>query len=562
MSSNHFTVEENHEKYSDVCDIRKKKDRKETNVLNAFSGLECPGKELHEWESHSKLYKEKFKKAKQCLQRRISTMKRFPARSEKNKTSRKKHVYPIQVAYSFGKDCLKKFATKEQQNTFESSTNNLIKEISKTQTNIPTYFGNSIEQSIRNRGRNNTIKSILNQEYYNGEVTDLIDRIRSTGYNKSSKNNQERFYTIINEAFSRNAKYNEEAEEEEEEEEEVKEENETEKELINILKKEMKKRRKTKKKSLSVAPAQGANLTNLNTLLQSERFAITNEAKREEIIKRIEKIKKLFADKVLIDEKLYMLEDIFYGTFQKLNKLNRNMYSIITKTAGQPLTKKTLKRAGINEKYLTKANSYDARVKLQKSIMDTHSKLKDKLETINKDIDKLLESGNNDIDANLNDFYDNDLPRLLLEDINSELRKLNKNENKKERLSKEQKEIYNQVKEIHKLNTELAEAEEKLEINLTKQNKLETLLKLNAIKSNPDRLKTATDTLKGLKEEEGGLQKNVLDKYNKKTSDIRGFLVEINRKYVNPYILKERLERLIKAEQSLMTLQSLLPFAL
>ena len=558
MSSNHFTVEENHEKYNDVCDIRRKIDRTDTNVLKAFSGLECPGKELHEWESHSKLYKEKFKKAKQCLQRRISTMKRFPARSEKNKTSRKKHVYPIQVAYSYGKDCLKKFATKEQQNTYESSTNDLIKEISKTQANIPAYFGNSIEQSIRNRGKNNNIKSILNQEYYNGEVTDLINRIRSTGYNTASKDNQELFYTIINKAFSRNAKYNEELESEEEEAEGA---NETEKELINILKKEMKKRRKTKKKSLSAAPAAPVeNLINLNTLLQSERFAITNEAKREEIIKRIEKIKKIFADKILIDEKLYMLEDIFYGTFEKLNKINKNMYSIITKIAGQPLTKKTLKRAGINEKYLTKANSYDARVKLQRSIMDTHSKLKDKLETINKDIDKLLESGNNDIDENLNNFYTYDLPTLLLKDINIGLRKLNKDE--KERFSKEKEEIYNQVKEIHKLNTELAEAEAKLEMNLTKQNKLEALLKLNAIKSNPDRLKTATDTLKELKEEEGTLQKDVLDRYNKKTSDIKDFLVEINRKYVNPYILKERLDRLILAEKSLLALQSLLPLGL
>jgi hypothetical protein len=168
-------------------------------------------------------------------------MKRFPARSETNKTSRKKHVYPIQVAYSYGKDCLKKFATKEQQNTYESSTNDLIKEISKTQANIPAYFGNSIEQSIRNRGKNNNIKSILNQEYYNGEVTDLINRIRSTGYNTASKDNQELFYTIINKAFSRNAKYNEELESEEEEAEGA---NETEKELINILKKEMKKRRR------------------------------------------------------------------------------------------------------------------------------------------------------------------------------------------------------------------------------------------------------------------------------------------------------------------------------
>lgn len=556
MNSNFFTTEENHEKYDDVCDIRKKNKRTETNVLNAFSGLECPGKELHEWESHSKLYKEKFKKAKQCLQRRISTMKKFPARSEKNKTSRRKHIYPIQVAYSFGKDCLKKFATKEQQNIFQSSTNDLIKEISKTQTNIPSYFGNSIEQSIQNRGKTNPIKDILNQEYYNGDVTDLIDRIRSTGYNKASTNNQEQFYTIINEAFSRNTKYTNELERENEE--KAEENNEVEKELINILKSEMKKRRKTKKKSLSITPASKVNLTNLNSILQSERFAITNEAKREEIIKRIEKIKKLFAEKLLIDEKLYMLEDIFYVTFEKFNKLNKNMYNITTKLAGQPLTRKTLKRAGINEKYLSKVNSYEGRVKLQRSIMDTHTKLKDKLETINKDIDKLLESGDDDIDENLNNFYKNDLPIFLLNDINSGLHKLSKNE--KERFSKEKEEIYNQVTEIQKLNTELAEAEIQLEINLRKQTRLESLLKLNNIQSNPDSLKSATDTLQELKKAEVTLQKNVFTKYNKKTSDIKDFLVEINRKYANPYILKVRLDRIILAEQSLAALQSLLSF--
>ena len=73
-----YIAEEDPSKYDEVCDIRKKKNRTNTNVLDAFSGLECPGRELHEWESHTKLYKDKFKKAKQCVQRRITTMKKFP----------------------------------------------------------------------------------------------------------------------------------------------------------------------------------------------------------------------------------------------------------------------------------------------------------------------------------------------------------------------------------------------------------------------------------------------------------------------------------------------------
>ncbi len=114
-----YTAVENDQKYTDVCDIRKKSNRTNSNVFEAFSvGLECPGKELHEWESSSKQYRDKFKRAKQCVQRRLTTMKRFPARSTANKTSRKKHIYPIQVAYAYGKDCLNTFKIYENDVLF------------------------------------------------------------------------------------------------------------------------------------------------------------------------------------------------------------------------------------------------------------------------------------------------------------------------------------------------------------------------------------------------------------------------------------------------------------
>jgi hypothetical protein len=107
-SSNFYIAYEDDAKYKDVCDYDKSKNTTNKDIIDAFSGLECPGTELHEWESDYDKYRKKFKKGKQCLQRRLTTMKKYPARSATNKESRKKHIYPITVAYSYAKDCLKK----------------------------------------------------------------------------------------------------------------------------------------------------------------------------------------------------------------------------------------------------------------------------------------------------------------------------------------------------------------------------------------------------------------------------------------------------------------------
>ena len=544
MSSNFFKVEEDDSKYDDVCDIRKNKNRTPSDVIEAFSGLECPATELHEWESHSKQYKDKFKKAKQCIQRRISTMKRFPARTTTNKTSRKKHIYPIQVAYAYGQDCLKKFASKKDQDVFKKSVDSLIKEISKSQPNVQSYFEDGIENSILSR--TNHISNILERKYYDPDRAALINKTRNVGYNMLNNDEKEQFFSIINEAISRNIKYKSEFNNNNES---VSPSllNNNKEELINIIKKEMKKRRKTKKKSIT-STSYTVNMTNLNSILQSPKFKITNDYKRAEIIKRINEIIKMFKEKVLIDEKLYILEDIYYSTFERKNKLNME---ILTKTAMIPTTLKGIKQAGITAKNLDKFNAYQKRAKLGNDMFITHNKFREKLISLNDDILKKLNTGNSTIDASLNSFYINDLPQYILQEINNTISNLNDKD--KIRLLSEKKDIYDIVSKIHKLNLSHIEYEKTLESNLLKQNKAQEMLLSPKIKSVPILIEKTKETLKTLKDDEIKLQKDVLHSYNDKTDAILEIYRQVNKKYDNPYIIKDRLETMIKREKTLLS---------
>lgn len=539
-SSDFYIAEEDDAKYDDVCDIRKKKNRTNTNILEAFSGLECPGKELHEWESYSKQYRDKFKKAKQCVQRRITTMKKFPARSAANITSRKKHIYPIQVAYAYGKDCLKKTASRKEQELFKNSVDELIRKISEKQPNIQTYFDNSIENSIRSRGNTNAVRNILNRGYYNSNQTNLINKTRELGYNKLADEDKELYLSIINEGFSRNTKYTNELNRNNNEEEKVSD------ELINIIKKNIKQRRKTKKKSLAAPVKATVNLANLNEVLQSERFNITNEDRRAEFIKRINKIMNLFSERLLIDEKLHMLNDIYTESFRKLNKLNSNVVATLTKASGQPITKKTAKRLGLDSKYIDKYKAFTNRQKIGDDISKAYNKLIDRLDNIEKEIDVLLKTGNNTINESLMDFYDLDLPKYLLQDVNRKI--LSLNTSKRSTLLSEKEELYNLVIVIKKINTELSEAENKLDQNNIRLQTVEKMLVTPAFRNNPTLLKKTQDTFKELKEAEPALQKDVLSKYKIKTSVIYDLLQEINKKYSNPFFLKDRLEEIVRYE--------------
>jgi hypothetical protein len=193
MADNLFRVTLDDKKYTDVCQyVRPKKNNKQTNadekrgVKEAFAGLQCRGDRVNEWnaESAKEDYRRTFKRAKECMQRRISTMKRFPARNAKGKQARIRHIYPIELAYSYGKDCLKKFATKRQQDIFRNSTDALIDEITTNERanakNVKSYFAPSIENSIRARGTNAV--GILDRQYdYAPGNWNLINTVREAG---------------------------------------------------------------------------------------------------------------------------------------------------------------------------------------------------------------------------------------------------------------------------------------------------------------------------------------------------------------------------------------------
>jgi hypothetical protein len=365
MSSDFFIAQEDTDSYDKTCDIRKKANRTNTNVIEAFSGLKCPGTKLHEWDFDKSDYISKFKKAKQCVQRRITKMREFPARTAANKTSRKKHIYPIQVAYAYGKDCLKKFATKSEQDAFKLSVDQLINKVSKTQKNIKGYFGKSIEDSIKTRPKNNSIRSILEESYYDKDKQDIIERARLIGYNALNNDAKERYQTIMNEGLPPNMNY--------------KNENETNTETVinenlailkpsKTLKRNFRKRHTAKRKPKSITAPK--NIGNVNKALAEKRFEITTAAKREEIEAKKQELIKLYIEKSYIDQKMNMLKEVFNESTGKRNKINIEVYNAAMKMAGTKPSRKASKKAGISLSDLPKYEAADIRGKLYQDISD------------------------------------------------------------------------------------------------------------------------------------------------------------------------------------------------
>ncbi len=128
-----YEVQENNAPYVDVCKVgTSAKNRSEMDVLKAFSGLQCRGDSLDEWDSRKKFFKEKFTKGRQCLQRRITTMKYYGTNTENLRKTRRRHLFPIQVAYTYGRDCLRKFGTRADVGTFTRSVGDLFETVGKS----------------------------------------------------------------------------------------------------------------------------------------------------------------------------------------------------------------------------------------------------------------------------------------------------------------------------------------------------------------------------------------------------------------------------------------------
>lgn len=548
-NSDFYTAHIDDTKYDDVCDIRKKSNKNATNsdVLESFSGLECPSKELFEWESNKKQYRDKFKKAKQCVQRRITTMKKFGSKTAENKHSRKKHIYPVQVAYTYATDCLKKFATKKQQNTFRHSIDTLINEVSKKQSNIKNYFKDSIEKSIHTRGNTPILAEILHRKYYDDEQLKIIDKARELGYDKLNSDDKERFLSIIDEGFSRNT-YNLE-ENNALDRNNTNNGNNTNNTTIHKLKKNIKHYRVSKKKpkhSLSINRT--VNLSNLNTLLQSNEFKITNNDRKSEIIKRITEIGKIYGDSILLSNKLLIINDITNEITNNPDTLNdegneiisKLQHSFIDKTA---MTKKALKKMGINENYADRVEIFNERNLIKIQLHELKTSITERIVSLQHQLAKKLNIDDIPIKETINIFYKTYLSTYLLRATNEDIAKLS--EKDKNKLSDEEFELNTIMNPIEDITKKIRDLESKI---LSNNKQLETFTKMSKsanVTKRPDILPKIMSKLKELKAAHDTFERDYLRLYSSKTNMISEIIVFLNKKYHNIYVLKRKLEEII-----------------
>lgn len=513
---NFYIAHEDDGNYKDVCDYDKRKNITNKDIIDAFSGLECPGTELHEWESDYNKYRKKFKKGKQCLQRRISTMKKYNAKSAANKESRKKHMYPITVAYSYAKDCLKKIGSKKDQDAFQKSVDDLIDKMAVTKPNIKNYVEGSIENLIR-KGHSD-VKGILDRKYYDNAQTNIINKERNLGYNELNEANRELYLSILNEGLTRNATKANEFLKEEEEENRNENENTNKKEKIKTIKKNLKKRRNTKKKPVVNTEV---NLSNLNAYLQSNAFRITNEERRKDLIKRIDDISDLLTQLLLLKNREGVVREVYEETFKKLDKLNKNMIE--------------LQESDLRNKNRERIKLVEARSKLGDNIHLIHNSLRDRISKIENEFHEKKRTGNSTTDAILISFIRNSLYIYIDNKNKNNIGLLSESE--KERYKREKNEFDESIVAVMNVNREILELEEIIKNKEKAIEVSENLLRNPTFVSRKNAVKTLKERITTLKKEKALLNRKYLAVYGNKTSAIRDIIAELTKKYDNPYII-------------------------
>jgi hypothetical protein len=565
-SNEFFKVQENDSKYNDICNIGKrngKGPRENTNVITAFSeGLQCKEPELYQWNSQRKEYIDHFKKAKQCLQRRITTMKNYEAKTPAQKKARKTHIYPIKVAYAYGKDCLKKITSKRKQKVFENSVDKLISDIATDKPNIKTHLGNSIEKSIRDRGARNSIREILNKTYYDPEQMNIINKERNVGYLALNDNSRDKYNSLFDEGFSRNvqlARYLEEASKNEANAysasvaEEEANENTSRRPSIKTMRHRAAKRKTAKKAATS---PRRLNLRNLDTILKNERFAITDTHKEETFKKAIAKLEKLYQQSYLLTLKLQMLNMILniISPDEFIYTYATNIISKIN-TSKKPTLKsiKTIRPELTNPKYI----AFDNRQVVIRDINSIMDSLERRLEIIKQQIKTAQKTGVKTIDDKIRDFLENYIDETLLYSVDDTIAKLT---------NVQQAEISSNIAAVNKALTEMKTINNEL---LTKTDELNTILSnLGTAKrlvilfaNNPDRLVRAKEEEAKYKEAYDALETVYIIQYNRLTAKTGDTTTMVSRVYDSPQLLVEFLEDKIitkRASQSLMALSALL----
>ncbi len=168
------------------------------------SQLYCDGDDITSWRNKKSQFRAKYYQAKECAIKRIERMKSYAAVTPQEISERRSHVFPIQTAYTFAKDCLRKIAdTSDEIPYFTDEINNEIHQAASERPNIisPQIFGNNgIEQSIKNP----YLQQILNKTYYTPDAWNVIFKGKnalSYGKNLShlSNNNYNRIMDNLNE---------------------------------------------------------------------------------------------------------------------------------------------------------------------------------------------------------------------------------------------------------------------------------------------------------------------------------------------------------------------------
>jgi hypothetical protein len=153
-----------------------------SGVLESYKQeLYCGGDDVTTWDSKINEFRAKFEKARDCGLLRIQRMKSYGAATPQEIANRRSHVFPIQVAYTYAKDCLRKLPT---TNTgyikgFENEFHNEIIEAGRYHPNIVSKqaFGDGIEKSIQNARPTADmfeVQQLLNKSYYTPDAWKII----------------------------------------------------------------------------------------------------------------------------------------------------------------------------------------------------------------------------------------------------------------------------------------------------------------------------------------------------------------------------------------------------
>jgi hypothetical protein len=561
----------NNSNYHPVCEYKVRRDAPPTNVINAFKGLQCSEPELYQWNTKRSEYTQQFKKAKQCLERRLTRMKKYGATTNQQRETRKRHAYPIKVAYTFGKDCLKKMGSQRQRNIFETSVNDLVDTIAETKPDVKNYFGNSIEQSIRESNNDSYLKELLDKTYYSPDIQGVINKERNSGLYRLSQSNQDLYKSIFNEGFERNVEFLRLLEEPNNENEAENARNETtiRPAAITLRRRALRKKKKTLKRQQR--QLQITNVRNLNTILNSNEFIINDEGKKKVVKDLINKITDIYKSSVYLGIKNSLILQITNSIImpEKYDLVSKKYMEAQNEISG--ITGKT----GRKDKKAKKADEFLSKteVKLFRKFTDIIESLDNTVIQNTKKIDKLREKvnqflriNNANIKREVDAFYNKFMNEHLLEIVYKEIEDMSDEEFNKS--SDETTKLFDSVIKINVMSTELNILQLSYEIipiqiiplksNIENiQRRIDVLHRLkDAIKNRPNKLASTNANLKELLEIQEKQMKELttlieskktiiaeyFELYKSRNEILDNINSEISKGIVNPLILRKYLE--------------------